>query len=1038
MAQDQLKSTADVPQRAEAGSGAGSAGMPSLAAMGQSQAAKPSIVPPPLPVAAPPPIAVPPQASAAAPFPPPPARTVPPPALPPQPKPANANSGAQANGAGASRPAPAAAALFGDDDAEADNEGDGDHGPDGSQARRVARRRPAGPVRNRIAANDDVPSIGGLIYALEQKPSNKVYRYAAIASGIWGAAGLGFTIVSLLANKGAASWGALLTQPTTFLMLAAVVVPIAVIWLMALLAWRAEELRLRSSTMTEVAVRLAEPDRMAEDSIASLGQAVRRQVGFMNEAVGHAIGRAGELEALVHNEVAALERSYEENERRIRGLINELAGERHALASTSNSFNETLRTLGSEVPMLIEKLSNQQVNLATIIQGAADNLSSLETTLSRSVGSLEGQIGNRTVQLQTVLETYTGALGTALNARTDRLQAVLEDHTTQLGGTFETYTTALASALGARTNHLQSAFNEHMQALDTAIANRTGNLQTVFEEYARALDTTLANRTERIDTQLVERTRALDAAFNDRLRLFDETIHRTTSAIDYAVGERAQSLSNALDTHARTFSDTISRQSQELDETLTQGISSVRRTSENITRQSLKAIETLAGQSDMLKNVSENLLGQINTVTGRFENQGHTILKAASALETANRRIDQTLQARHIDLSNTLDRLEGKAGEFSRYIEDYSTTIEGSISAAEQRARAAAEELKIGAQSHRQLALSEIERLRIETDAESDRALHDLKERLSNVSSEVSSQLGSLTSRFTETSEEMRQRAQTIADEMSREQTRMKQEFEQLPQASRASAEAMRRALQDQLKALDQLSTLTTREAQRRDVSLPMANGGPLSPMPASPGPAPQAAAKPAEPAARPASPPPPRSLSSLSASLAQELGARSSHAAAAPAAPPPGGDAWSLGDLLKRASRDDTPAAAEPPAPAPAPAPPPPAAPAFTLNIDVLSRALDAATASVIWSRLKAGQRGIMVRSIYSADGRGAFDEVSRRYPVDATLQATVNRYLADFERILREAEAKDGSGRLAQAHMTSATGRVYLFLAHASGRLS
>ena len=109
------------------------------------------------------------------------------------------------------------------------------------------------------------------------------------------------------------------------------IVPIAVLWLLALLAWRAEELRLRSSTMTEVAIRLAEPDRMAEQSVASLGQAVRRQVSFMNDAVSRALGRAGELEALVHNEVAALERSYEENERKIRGLIQELSGERHAL-----------------------------------------------------------------------------------------------------------------------------------------------------------------------------------------------------------------------------------------------------------------------------------------------------------------------------------------------------------------------------------------------------------------------------------------------------------------------------------------------------------------------------------------------------------------------------------------------------------------------------------------------------------------------------------------------------------------------------------
>ncbi len=57
------------------------------------------------------------------------------------------------------------------------------------------------------------------------------------------------------------------------------------------------------------------------------------------------------------------------------------------------------------------------------------------------------------------------------------------------------------------------------------------------------------------------------------------------------------------------------------------GINSVRRTSENITRQSIKAIEGLAGQSELLKNVSENLLGQINGITNRFENQGQQIMQ---------------------------------------------------------------------------------------------------------------------------------------------------------------------------------------------------------------------------------------------------------------------------------------------------------------------------------------------------------------------------------------------------------------------------
>ncbi len=950
--------------------------------------------------------------------------------------------------------------------------------------RRVARRRPAGPVRGKSAANDDAPSIGGLIYALEQKPSNQIYRHAAIASGLWLLAGLVFAYLSLSSEAALSTWSTVLSRPTTFLTATAIVVPIAVIWLLALLSWRAEELRLRSSTMTEVAIRLAEPDRMAEDSIASLGQAIRRQVSFMNEAVGRALGRAGELEALVHNEVAALERSYEENERRIRGLINELASERHALTSTSVSFNDTLRTLGREVPTLIEKLSNQQANLSHIIQGAGENLNLLESSLAKSVSSLESELGGRTSELEGVLQNYTGALGQALTQRTEqlgtmlgtqsqRLQSIMDDRSKRLGDSLgnrsddmqkmlETYTGALAQALSQRTSQMQSSFTEHMSSLDKAIANRTTNLQAVFEEYARALDSTLAARAGTLDQQLVNRTRALDAAFEGRLKLFDDAIQKSTRAIDVAVDSRAKALTSALETHARTFSETISRQSLDLDESLNQGISAVRRTSENITRQSLKAIESLAGQSDMLKSVSENLVSQIGSLTNRFEAQGHTIMKAANALESVNYKIDNTLQSRHAELSATLDRMVGKADEFTQHVRDYSTTIEGSLSDAEARALAAAEQLKIGTLSHREQAMTQIERLKSETDAESARALEALKERLSHVSDEVTSQLGSLSSRFSETSEDVRKRAGRVADELAREQARMREEAERLPQTSRETADAMRQALQDQLRAIDQLSSLASGEAQRRDVGLPVAQGGALRPADAPPSPRARAGGADAGEA-----PPGSRNLTSLTDSLAHELGARGGSAAAPEQRPggTRGADArgvdnatssWSLGDLLKRASDEETPARAQPtPAPQQQPTAPQrgPAAPTaqpapigprdvhadpFKLNIDVLARALDGATAAAIWQRLRAGQRGIMVRSIYSADGRQVFDEVARRYPVDPNLQATINRYITDFERILRDTEARDSSGHLAQSHMTSTMGRVYLLLAHAAGRIT
>ena len=570
-----------------------------------------------------------------------------------------------------------------------------------------------------------------------------------------------------------------------------------------------------------------------------------------------------------------------------------------------------------------------------------------------------------------------------LGSRTQQLQTVLED-----------YTTAFSTALGARTEQMRVAFDSYMETLDTSLGNRTENLQTVFEEYARALDTTLANRAQALDIQLIERTQSLDNAFQRRLELFDDQIVRSTSAIDSAVSEKAQLLTGALDLHSRTFRETIAKQAVDLDDSVMNGINAVRRVSENITRQTMKAIDGLSHQTGMLQNVSDNLFQQIHGVTNRFENQGEQILKAASFLDDANLRIDSTLQNRHADLSRTLERLSGKADEFGRTMAGYSTNLEGSLSDIELRARALTNELREGTEIRSRALMAELERVKTQTEAESERTLADLRHRFTSVSGELSKEFETLTSKLASASDETRLRAAQAAETLAREQARIREESARLPASARDTAEAMRRALNDQLRALDQISQISARSALQRDIVAPDV---------------------------------PVRQVTSLTAALAQEdRGAR----ARVLQPPDAGREGWSLGDLLARASHDeDSHADARQAVPPPQP---------FRLDVAMIARAVDPATASAIWNRLRAGQRNIMVRSIYAPEARTVFDTVATRVKSDAELAQTVSRYLSDFERIIKQADARDPTGRLAHTHLISDTGRVYLFLAHAAGRIS
>lgn len=144
--------------------------------------------------------------------------------------------------------------------------------------------------------------------------------------------------------------------------------------------------------------------------------------------------------------------------------------------------------------------------------------------------------------------------------------------------------------------------------------------------------------------------------------------------------------------------------------------------------------------------------------------------------------------------------------------------------------------------------------------------------------------------------------------------------------------------------------------------------------------------------------------------------------------------DQWSMGDLLARASDEPDTRSAHP---MEIGGQNRDTGGGASLKVDVIAKAIDQKTASEIWRRYQKGERGIFNRNLYSHEGQAAFDEIQRRYQNDPEFRQTVLRYLGDFEQLLSEATKRDPGGSLILNYLVSETGRVYLLLAHASGRL-
>jgi len=154
------------------------------------------------------------------------------------------------------------------------------------------------------------------------------------------------------------------------------------------------------------------------------------------------------------------------------------------------------------------------------------------------------------------------------------------------------------------------------------------------------------------------------------------------------------------------------------------------------------------------------------------------------------------------------------------------------------------------------------------------------------------------------------------------------------------------------------------------------------------------------------------------------------------PASPDQGRDGW-LSDLLSRADavgpvpgRDGGPPRGRPAQQANG------GNPLESLSLDI-SRLMDRGLAAEMWDRYQRGESKAFSKRLYTPAGQKAFDEVARKYRADRVFKQTVDRYIAEFERILDEVAREDRGPQALRGHLTSETGLVYTLLAHAAGRL-
>lgn len=956
----------------------------------------------------------------------------------------------------------------------------------GGGPRPAAQRRAAAAARAHIPANDDMPSIGGLIYALQQRPSRSPFLVAVIASLVWFALGLIFSwAIFQRAAESSDSLLDIVTNPTMAAVIATVAVPIALFWFLAILVWRAQELRLMSSAMTEVAVRLAEPDRMAEHSVASLGQTVRRQVAAMNDAISRALGRAGELEALVHNEVAALERSYTENENRIRNLINELASEREALANNSERVSEALRGIGSQVTREItaasEKasasLSHASGSMAEAFASRGQKITAAVTAAGTAIDEKLAERGARiteqlvkhgaqaaetlrqsSLEVTRAIQETSDRTAAAISAKGNSLVTSVIGMSERVGreipvlleklGAEQTRLSSIIDGATRNLSALEAALTEKTQSLGVTLNERTTVLQTVLTEHSRHLDTSLGERIQALETILSRRTHHFEVNLNERTKQLDAALAQRAQALEASIAKQTGAIRDTLDKHSGSMEHTLARQAASIERVVASNAANIQKAVDELSQRSATGADALSTQARNLKEVSATLMSQLGGLTKRFEEQGNAIVHASRTFEMSNSKVDAMMEARQAGFSKLMENVSTRAAELDRMMNSYTNMLEQSLSQAELRARKVTELLAKDSAEKSQVAIREIERLRQDAQTHTQKAVSELQANFSSLSDQVSNQLTNLSTKFSDTTRAVRDNTRRAAIDLESAQNELQRHAKVLPETAKQSASAMRRALQDQLSALDALSELSSRHAYSTAVSTPEQRSETGRNRESQPTHPPHDAAFSSQRTAHDYGFPPTEKPAWLQPE-SQAPAASPSVPSFAESGSSERRSQWSLGDLLARASEDDAAFDKDdsfglPPIATPLPsrgggAPLQSEGAGMDFTMADIASCIDERRVMEVWQRLKRGETDVLrQRNLYQRQAQAIVDNVQRRYETDQTFRSIVERYLGDFEKMLQDLSRSDPRGGAVQTRLASDEGRIYFVLAHISGRLA
>jgi hypothetical protein len=574
---------------------------------------------------------------------------------------------------------------------------------------------------------------------------------------------------------------------------------------------------------------------------------------------------------------------------------------------------------------------------------------------------------------------------------------------------------------------------ERMFAVDDTAARAAARLGRVVRRELDGLNTGLDNAFTRL--------RALESVLENQISALDEAGARADVRAEAAASrlanerERLDGLAGSLGDAAARASELVAGRSAQLKAniesaegtlkaaglTLDSQVANFRAAADAAAEAPHAVAVELDRQSKRIEQVSDAAMARSEFVLGRQERQRAAMMEMLQRLKDDGAAFEGTMAEQRLAIEKAVSAVSTQAQAFETLFADADRRLE--LLMANSATRTTQLAASVGREVERLKELSDSAGLALERVAE---ALRDAgvsaKTLIGETANEARANAKDLVGdamveceRLLRAAGELSAESKEIKDTLGTAVSEMEKHLLSLPGVAKQESQRVRDLVRAETEEILDLSARTLSTIHARSVS----RGAPVR--------APAAAA-----AETPVEEPETEGLLGLARRLTQ----RSSATAKKKEEPTPPAKSWDMSTLLAAADTSDARSRGFNPEAAAALG----ALQAVLADLAIDLEAISAGEAGgeEEWRRYLAGDRSVFARRLAQAIDSASVDRITALYRENSRFRESANVYIGEFESLLSLARDGDGGGLLASTILSADTGKIYLTLAYALGRLS